>query len=121
MNHSEIILTLGANPDVEAFFKQAKTPKKEKGDKKGEKKDRTFQVIVAESAPSYDGHKMAESLSEMGIYTTVVSDSAIFAVMSRVNKVIIGAHASKLSSLTIGGIPRIVSILPDSFHDNSHC
>src|SRR3954467_15991099 len=36
---------------------------------------------------------MAASLSAVGIDTTVITDSAIFAVMSRVNKVIISAHA----------------------------
>ena len=38
---------------------------------------------------------MALSLSQSGIDTTVISDSAIFAVMSRVNKVIMGTHAGK--------------------------
>ena len=32
------------------------------------------------------------SLAKAGIETTVITDSAIFAMMSRVNKVIIGAH-----------------------------
>ncbi|CAH1765103.1 15351_t:CDS:2 [Entrophospora sp. SA101] len=36
---------------------------------------------------------MALSLSQAGIDTTVIADSAIFAVMSRVNKVIMGTHA----------------------------
>eukprot|EP00064_Thunnus_orientalis_P003466 superscaffoldBa00000282_g3475 len=38
------------------------------------------------------GHEMATSLSEAGIETTVIADAAIFAVMSRVNKVIIGTQ-----------------------------
>lgn len=33
------------------------------------------------------GHEMATSLSKAGIETTVIVDAAIFAVMSRVNKV----------------------------------
>ena len=87
--NSETILTMGSNMEVEAFLKLAR---------KGEKKHhaRNFHVIVAETAPSYEGHKMAVTLSEMGISTTLVNDSAIFAVMSRVNKVILGAHASKI-------------------------
>lgn len=36
---------------------------------------------------------MAASLASAGIDTTVITDSAIYAVMSRVNKVILGAHA----------------------------
>lgn len=67
-----------------------------------------YSVIVAETAPScvvpsydrmhfspdcrYDGREMANSLSEAGISTFLVPDSSIFALMSRVNKVILGAH-----------------------------
>jgi translation initiation factor eIF-2B subunit beta len=36
---------------------------------------------------------MALALSKAGIDTTVISDSAIFAAMPRVNKVVLGAHA----------------------------
>lgn len=36
---------------------------------------------------------MAVQLSEFGIEATVVTDSAVFAVMTFVNKVIIGTHA----------------------------
>ena len=36
---------------------------------------------------------MAKSLAQSGIKTTVITDSAIFAMMSRVNKVIIGTNA----------------------------
>ncbi|EDV23474.1 uncharacterized protein TRIADDRAFT_58132 [Trichoplax adhaerens] len=38
------------------------------------------------------GQELAKSLSKDGIDTTVITDSAIFAMMSRVNKVIIGTH-----------------------------
>ena len=38
------------------------------------------------------GHEMATSLAKVGIETTVITDSAVFAMMSRVNKVIIGTH-----------------------------
>ena len=38
---------------------------------------------------------MAKALSNAGIDTTVVVDSAIFAAMPRVNKVVVGAHAGK--------------------------
>ena len=52
-----------------------------------------FQVIVAECAPSFHGQRLAVSLAEAKIPTTVITDSAVFAMMSRVNKVIIGTHA----------------------------
>jgi hypothetical protein len=41
----------------------------------------------------YDGRMMAQSLSSAGISTFLVPDSSIYVLMSRVNKVIIGAHA----------------------------
>jgi translation initiation factor eIF-2B subunit beta len=41
----------------------------------------------------YSGHEMARSLSAAGISTFLVPDSSIYAIMSRVNKVILGAHA----------------------------
>ena len=49
-------------------------------------------VIVAECAPYYHGQILATSLAASKIPTTLIPDSAIFAVMSRVNKVIIGTH-----------------------------
>lgn len=39
---------------------------------------------------------MALSLSKAGVDTTVIADSAIFAAMPRVNKVVLGAHAGKV-------------------------
>ena len=41
----------------------------------------------------YSGHEMARSLSSAGISTFLVPDSSIYAIMSRVNKLILGAHA----------------------------
>ena len=46
-----------------------------------------FEVIVAESAPSLAGQEMAKSLAAAGIETTVISDSAVYAIMARVNQV----------------------------------
>ena len=43
--------------------------------------------MVAESAPSYQGQDLAVALGQAGIETTLMTDSAVFAVMSRVNKV----------------------------------
>jgi translation initiation factor eIF-2B subunit beta len=87
----EVIMTLGRSKTVEAFLKRAA-------------KDRSFQVIVAECEPFYHGHELAKNLSEAGIHTTVITDSAIFAMMSRVNKVIIGTH----SILANGGLKSVI-------------
>ncbi|CAE6516954.1 unnamed protein product [Rhizoctonia solani] len=76
----EIVLTIGYSRTVEAFLKAAAHDKK-------------FTVIVAETAPSYTGQQLATSLSQHGISTFLVPDSAIFAMMSRVTKLILGAHA----------------------------
>ncbi|KAI0710457.1 eukaryotic translation initiation factor 2B beta subunit [Cerioporus squamosus] len=80
IHSDEIILTIGHSKTVEAFLKSAAHY-------------RNYTVIVAETAPSYSGHDMARSLSSSGISTFLVPDSSIFAIMSRVNKVILGAHA----------------------------
>ena len=94
----EVIMTCGKSKTVEAFLKFAA------------KKKRRFQVVVAECAPFYNvmsillpyelvlclapkGHELAASLSNDKINTTIIPDSAIFAIMSRVNKVIIGTHS----------------------------
>ncbi|KAG1049057.1 hypothetical protein G6F46_010470 [Rhizopus delemar] len=77
---NEVIMTTGQSRTVQEFLIRAAQKLK-------------FQVIVAETAPSYQGHKMAMELSKAGIDTTVIADSAIFAAMPRVNKVVMGAHA----------------------------
>lgn len=41
----------------------------------------------------FSGHQMARSLASAGINSILIPDSAVYAVMSRVNKVILGAHA----------------------------
>ncbi|KAI8060325.1 hypothetical protein BC940DRAFT_312101 [Gongronella butleri] len=77
---NEVIMTIGKSRTVEDFLVRAA-------------KTRKFQVIVAETSPTYQGHDMAAALSAAGIDTTVMVDSAIFAAMPRVNKVVLGAHA----------------------------
>jgi len=76
----EIILTYGRSRTVEYFLKAAA-------------KKCQFKVIVCEGAPHYGGHTMAKSLAKAGIDTTVIFDSATFALMARVNKVLVPAHA----------------------------
>ncbi|XP_005986624.1 translation initiation factor eIF-2B subunit beta [Latimeria chalumnae] len=79
IHSNEVIMTIGRSRTVEAFLKNANYKRK-------------FHVIVAECAPFCQGHEMAVSLSKSKIETTVITDAAIFAVMSRVNKVIIGTQ-----------------------------
>lgn len=80
IHSSELILTLGHSRSVEGFLKRAA-------------KQRKFEVVVAECAPACRGHALAASLAKSRIETTIISDAAIFAMMSRVNKVIIGTHS----------------------------
>ena len=47
---------------------------------------------MLESAPNFEGHKTAKRLAEEGIKTNLVQDAAVFAIMSRVDKVMISAH-----------------------------
>ena len=54
---------------------------------------RKFEVIVAESAPSRWGRQLAKQLAQAGISTTLITDSAVFAMMARVNLVVVGTHA----------------------------
>lgn len=77
---NEVILTQGMSETTLLFLKEAA-------------KKRSFQVIVAEGAPGYGGHRMAAELARAGLHTTAIADSAIFALMARVNKVILGARA----------------------------
>ncbi|OAD59803.1 Translation initiation factor eIF-2B subunit beta [Eufriesea mexicana] len=79
IHSNEIIMTIGKSKLVEEFFKRAAAT-------------RAFEVIVAEGGPSLSGHEMAVNLAKAKIKTTLISDVAIFAMMSRVNKVIIGTH-----------------------------
>lgn len=78
----EVILTYSRSKTVESFLKAAA-------------KRRKFQVIVCEGAPDRMESRdaMAKSLAAAGIDTTVIHDSAVFAIMARVNKVLLPAHA----------------------------
>jgi translation initiation factor eIF-2B subunit beta len=76
---NEVIMTYGRSRTVLEFLMAAKF--------------RKFEVIVAESAPSQWGKTTAKKLAAEGISTTLISDSAVFALMARVNKVIVGTHA----------------------------
>ncbi|CAN1813756.1 Translation initiation factor eIF-2B subunit beta [Linum perenne] len=81
IHHNEVILTLGSSKTVLEFLCAAK------------EKKRSFRVFVAEGAPRYQGHQLAKELVARGLQTTLITDSAVFAIISRVNMVIVGAHA----------------------------
>lgn len=87
IHSDEVIMTAGRSRTVENFLKKASGKRK-------------FQVIVAEGAPSYDGQELAKNLAQYNVQTTLIPDAAVFAIMSRVNKVIIGTH----SVLADGGL-----------------
>merc|ERR1712137_322662 len=80
IHSNEIIMTYGRSNTVVNFFKAAASKRK-------------FHVVIAESAPSYKGKLTAKELAEAGIDSTLIADSAIFCMMSRVNKVIVGTNA----------------------------
>jgi translation initiation factor eIF-2B subunit beta len=81
INNNEIILTYGFSNTVLNFLKKA------------HKAGRKFEVLVGESAPLLSGHTMSKALASEGIDTTLITDSSVFALMSRVSKVIIGTRA----------------------------
>lgn len=86
----EVILTYGKSKTIEYFLKAAAAKK------------RKFQVVVCEGSPMHGGHEMAKSLAEAGIDTIVINDSATFAIMARVNKVLLSAHAVLANGGLIG-------------------
>ncbi|CAF0925666.1 unnamed protein product [Brachionus calyciflorus] len=80
IHENEVILTMGKSQTVEAFLKYAARKRK-------------FHVIVAENAPYLDGHEIASNLQKAGLDVTLISDSAIFTIISRVNTIIIGTKS----------------------------
>ena len=79
ISDNDLILTYHTSSTLTNFFIEAK-------------ESANFEVIVCETAPKFTGHQTAQNLSKQGIKTSLVPDSAVFAIMSRVDKVIITAH-----------------------------
>lgn len=79
IHSNEIILTLGDSNIVKVFLKEAAQHRK-------------FQCIVMENSPENKGHELALSLAKSKIQTVLIPDSAMFGMISRVNKIIIGTH-----------------------------
>lgn len=84
---NEVILTFGLSQTTLKFLIKAS-------------ERRSFQVVVAEGAPELRGLTMAQHLLDAGIPTSVIPDSSIFAMMARVNKVLVGSQAV----LATGGV-----------------
>jgi len=77
----ECILVYGYSTFVDMFLK-------------GAARKRRYQVIIAEAGPTLEGHKLAASLAASpNISVTLIPDSSIYAIMCRVNKVIVSPHA----------------------------
>lgn len=89
IHSNEIIMALGRSETVEQFLLAAA-------------RKRQFQVIIAEAAPKCSGHVLAHNLATAGVDTILIPDAAIFAMMARVNKVIIGCHAVTANGGLIG-------------------
>lgn len=81
---NEVVLTLGYSHIVEHFAKRAAEAFAKS------KRKQCFEVIVAEGSPKCGGHRLAKNLATAGIKTTVIPDSAVYATMSRVTKVLLG-------------------------------
>ena len=81
IHSDDCILAHGWSHVVELFLKAA-----------GRK--RKYQVIVAEAEPDLSGHKLALALSKIpNISVTLIPDSAIYAIIGRVNKVVLAPSA----------------------------
>lgn len=81
IHNDECILTYGHAKLVELFLKAAAAK-------------RRFQLIIAEAAPGLDGHRLAANLSKVpNISITIIPDSNIYALMARINKVVLCPQA----------------------------
>lgn len=89
INDNDLILTYSTSETLVTFFLEAR-------------KTVRFELIVLETAPTFEGHKTAKLLAEAGIQTNLVQDCSVFAVMSRVDKVIISAHGIMANGGIIG-------------------
>jgi translation initiation factor eIF-2B subunit beta len=86
----ETILTYGHSMMVEFFLKAAARKRK-------------YQVIIVEASSTFDGHLLANNLAKIpNISVTLIPDSNIYAIMSRVNKVIISPQAVMADGGAIG-------------------
>ncbi|KAK8863810.1 Translation initiation factor eIF-2B subunit beta [Tritrichomonas musculus] len=81
----DIVLTLGYSKTILDFISESHA---------------NFTIFVTERAPEYDGLKMAEELKQTKNNVIVIPDSAVFAVLPKVSKIIIPVF----SVLANGGV-----------------
>lgn len=80
IHSNETIMVYGHSGTVENFLKNAG-------------KRRKFRVIVCQAYPDQVGHTMVKALSSVpNIEVTLIPDSCVFAMMARVNKVILSCY-----------------------------
>jgi len=89
IHNNEVVMVYGQSSTVREFLTAAGKRCK-------------FEVVVAEAAPLSNGNDMAVQLARCGIPTTLIADSAAFAMMARVNKVIVGVHAVMANGGIVG-------------------
>lgn len=77
-----------------------------------ERNNRNFSVLVTEGFPNNTqvAHQFAKKLAEHGVETTIIPDTAVFALMSRVGKVIIGAKTVFTNGGTISSTAGVSSV-----------
>ena len=91
INDGDMILTYSYSKTLIAFLQNAK-----------EEQNVRFEVIVCETAPTFEGQKLAMELAKLGIQTNLVQDAAAFGLLSRVDKVIVSAHGIMATGGIIG-------------------
>lgn len=84
----EVLLTFGASALVERFLRPTQ--------------NRNCKVVVAEGTDVGESHAMARRLSNSGVSVTVINSSCVFAVMSRVNKVVVEVQAAMGGGAVLG-------------------
>ncbi|KAK9182961.1 hypothetical protein WN944_026109 [Citrus x changshan-huyou] len=105
IHQNEVILTLGHSMFVKEFLCAAK------------EKKRSFEVFIADGAPKFEGHILAKELDKKGLKAIVITDSAVFAMISRVNMVIVGVHAVMANGGVIAPVGLHVLALAAKKHD----
>eukprot|EP00529_Nitzschia_sp_RCC80_P018605 CAMPEP_0113471112 /NCGR_PEP_ID=MMETSP0014_2-20120614/16808_1 /TAXON_ID=2857 /ORGANISM="Nitzschia sp." /LENGTH=501 /DNA_ID=CAMNT_0000363733 /DNA_START=43 /DNA_END=1548 /DNA_ORIENTATION=- /assembly_acc=CAM_ASM_000159 len=106
IHSGEIILTYGRSSTVEEFLKAAAGVDGTKGGGSGSNNNipkLRFSVIVVDNGEDHgagSGQDLTSSLASMGIDTCIVPVASVYAIMARVNKVILPAH----SVLANGGL-----------------
>ncbi|KAK4534487.1 hypothetical protein CDCA_CDCA02G0512 [Cyanidium caldarium] len=79
-------------------------------------KTRRFQVIVAEAAPSCSGHAMVRALARENMDVTLIADASVFAIMSRVHKVVLEGDVILADGSAVGRTGALLMALAAQRH-----